>query len=97
MKERRRVLEGTVTSNRMLKTVVVVVERLQPHPLYGKVLRRVKKYKAHDENNSCQIGDRVRIIESRALSKEKHWLVTDIISRSQVVEAVKDLEEGVGQ
>jgi small subunit ribosomal protein S17 len=65
MRERRKELVGRVTSDKMDKTVVVAVERTTRHRLYGKVLRRVKKYKAHDERNECRIGDRVRIIESR--------------------------------
>ncbi len=81
MRQRRRTMTGRVVSNRMDKTVVVVVETLQRHPLYGKVIRRRKKYKAHDENNACQIGDVVRIMESRPLSKEKRWVVTEILGR----------------
>jgi len=76
-------MTGRVVSNRMDKTVVVVVETLQRHPLYGKVIRRRKKYKAHDEDNACQIGDIVRIMESRPLSKEKRWVVTEILERGQ--------------
>jgi small subunit ribosomal protein S17 len=81
MKERRKQLVGWVASNKMDKTVVVKVERLVRHRLYGKVLRRVKKYKAHDEQNECQIGDQVRIIESRPLSREKRWRVVEILER----------------
>ncbi|MGD9100819.1 MAG: 30S ribosomal protein S17 [Anaerolineae bacterium] len=81
MRERRKVLVGRVTSDKMNKTVVVVVERTVRHPLYGKVLRRVKKYKAHDEQNECQVGDRVRIIESRPLSRHKRWRVIEILDR----------------
>ncbi len=81
MSERRKVLVGQVTSDKMDKTVIVVVERTVRHPLYGKVLRRKKKYKAHDEENACQIGDRVRIIESRPVSREKRWRVVEILER----------------
>jgi small subunit ribosomal protein S17 len=81
MRERRKVLVGRVTSDKMNKTVVVAVERTVRHPLYGKVLRRVKKYKAHDEQNECQVGDRVRIIESRPLSRHKRWRVIEILDR----------------
>lgn len=81
MSERRKVLVGRVTSDKMEKTVVVAVERTVRHPLYGKVLRRVKKYKAHDEQNECKTGDRVRIIESRPLSREKRWRVVEILER----------------
>jgi len=65
----------------MDKTVVVQVERLVRHRRYGKVLRRMKKYKAHDEGNACCIGDVVRIVESRPLSREKRWVVEEILKR----------------
>ena len=81
MSERRKVLVGRVTSDKMDKTVIVVVERTVRHALYGKVLRRVKKYKAHDEENACHIGDRVRIVESRPLSREKRWRVVEVLER----------------
>jgi small subunit ribosomal protein S17 len=81
MKEQKRVLVGRVLSNRMDKTVVVQVERKQRHRLYGKVIAMRKKYKAHDAENACQIGDLVRMIESRALSREKRWVVTEILER----------------
>ena len=67
----------------MDKTVVVKVERLARHPRYGKVLRRVKKYKAHDEGNVCRVGDEVRIVESRPLSREKRWVVEKILKRAK--------------
>ena len=70
---------GRVLSNKMNKTVVVVVERSVVHPIYRKVLRRVTKMKAHDEQNACKIGDRVRLVETRPISKEKHWRVVEII------------------
>jgi small subunit ribosomal protein S17 len=82
MKEQRRVLVGRVTSNRMDKTVVVEVERRKRHPLYGKVIAMRKKYKAHDAENACQIGDLVQMIESRPLSREKRWIVTEILERA---------------
>ncbi|MCP9454488.1 MAG: 30S ribosomal protein S17 [Nitrospira sp.] len=74
---------GRVLSNKMDKTVVVAVERSVAHPLYKKVCRRVTKLKAHDEQNLCQIGDRVRIRESRPISKEKHWRVVEILGKSE--------------
>jgi small subunit ribosomal protein S17 len=83
MRERRKQLVGRVTSNKMDKTVVIAVERTTRHPLYGKVLTRVKKYKAHDEQNECQIGDQVRIIESRPLSREKRWRVIEILEHAE--------------
>ena len=79
MKEQKKVLEGRVVSNRMMKTVVVVVERKTRHKLYGKVLTVRTRFKAHDEENKCQIGDLVRIIEARPLSHAKRWLVTEIL------------------
>jgi small subunit ribosomal protein S17 len=83
MKERRKQLVGRVSSNKMDKTVVVQVERMVRHRRYAKVLRRIKKYKAHDEKNECQIGDQVRIIESRPLSREKRWRVVEIVEREE--------------
>lgn len=74
---------GRVLSNKMDKTVVVAVERSVMHPLYKKVCRRITKLKAHDEQNACQIGDRVRIRESRPISKEKHWRVVEILGQSK--------------
>jgi small subunit ribosomal protein S17 len=77
----RKQLIGDVVSDKMDKTVVVRVERLTRHPRYGKVLRRTKKYKAHDEENTCRVGDRVCIVESRPLSREKRWVVVEIVER----------------
>ena len=82
MRERRKRLMGRVVSDKMDKTVVVKVERLQRHRLYGKVMKKSKKFKAHDAYNSCQVGDMVRIIESRPLSKEKRWIVEEIVERA---------------
>ncbi len=79
----RRHLVGSVVSDKMDKTVVVRVERLVRHPRYGKVLRRAKKYKAHDEGNVCCVGDVVRIVESRPLSREKRWVVEEILKRPE--------------
>jgi small subunit ribosomal protein S17 len=79
MTGRRKSMVGTVVSNKMDKTVVVVVERLGRHPLYEKVIKLRKKFKAHDANNVCQMGDVVRIVESRPLSKEKRWVVEEIV------------------
>jgi small subunit ribosomal protein S17 len=80
--ERRRVLIGTVVSDKMDKTVVVRVARSYRHPLYGKVVKVHKKYHAHDENNSCQEGDEVRILETRPLSKTKRWVVIENLTQS---------------
>ncbi len=82
MRERRKRLVGSVVSDKMDKTVVVKVERLQRHRLYGKVVKKSKKFKAHDAYDSCQVGDIVRIVESRPLSKEKRWIVEEIVKRA---------------
>lgn len=79
-------LVGKVVSNKMQKTVVVEVERTRRHPLYGKVIRVHKNYKAHDENNECQIGDQVRIVESRPYSKDKHFRVEAILNRAAQID-----------
>lgn len=81
MRGRRKSMVGQVVSNKMDKTVVVVVERLARHPLYKKVIKIRKRFKAHDADNACQIGDMVRIVESRPLSKEKRWVVEEILKR----------------
>lgn len=80
---KRKELVGTVVSDRMEKTVVVAVERRVAHPLYGRSVRRTKRYKAHDEANACRVGDRVRIVETRPLSKEKRWRVAEILARAE--------------
>jgi small subunit ribosomal protein S17 len=77
---------GRVVSNRMDKTVVVEVETPKRHPLYKKTIRRRVKFKAHDENNQCGLGDVVRIVETRPLSKQKRWRVGEIITKGEVVE-----------
>jgi len=85
---RRKRLIGRVVSNKMQKTVVVMVERIHRHPRYGKVVREQKKFYAHDEENACRIGDRVRIVESRPLSRLKRWVVEEILERAEVPEEV---------
>lgn len=85
MRERRRALVGVVTSDKMDKTVVVTVERVTRHPLYGKVVKRNTKYKAHDENNSAKIGDTVRIRECRPISKDKSFFVEEVLERATIV------------
>jgi small subunit ribosomal protein S17 len=79
----RKVRVGKVVSDKMDKTVVVAVERSVKHPLYGKVVRRTYKLKAHDENNDCRIGDRVRVMETRPLSKQKRWRLVEILERAK--------------
>lgn len=80
-RNRRKVRIGVVTSDRQDKTVTVSVERRFPHPLYGKQVKRTKKYHAHDEENQYQVGDTVRIVETRPLSKTKRWRVIELIER----------------
>lgn len=82
MRERRKHLVGVVVSDKMDKTAVVSVERRYRHPLYKKVIRSAKKYMAHDEQNSCRVGDKVRIVESRPMSRHKRWMVEDILERA---------------
>ncbi|MCT4618817.1 MAG: 30S ribosomal protein S17 [Marinisporobacter sp.] len=74
---------GRVVSDKMEKTIVVAVEDFVRHPIYGKAVRRTKKFKAHDENNECRIGDRVRIMETRPLSKDKRWRLVNIVERAK--------------
>lgn len=81
--EERREWVGHVVSNKMNKTVVVAVDRFVRHPFYRKVMRRVTKLKAHDEQNACQVGDRVRVIETRPISKDKHWRVVQIVEKGK--------------
>jgi small subunit ribosomal protein S17 len=76
-------LVGTVVSNKMEKTIVVRIERRKLHPLYKKYITRSKKIKAHDEGNRCQIGDLVKVIESRPLSKEKRWRLLEILEKAK--------------
>lgn len=79
----RKVREGVVVSDKMQKTVVVEVSRTVTHPLLGKTLRRSRRFKAHDEHNECRQGDRVLIMETRPLSKEKRWRVVQILERAR--------------
>jgi len=78
-REQRKILVGRVTSDKMDKTIVVRVDRLKRHALYGKVIRFHNKYKAHDENNTAKIGDMVKIIESKPISKEKRWALVEVL------------------
>jgi small subunit ribosomal protein S17 len=83
VRKRRKVREGIVVSDKMDKTVVVVVEDRVKHPLYGKVMRRTSRLKAHDESNTCGIGDRVSIMETRPLSATKRWRVVEVLERAK--------------
>ncbi len=79
----RRVLRGLVASDKMDKTIVVEVTNIKQHPLYGRTMKRSKRYKAHDENNECGIGDSVEIMETRPLSKEKRWRLVRIVEKAK--------------
>jgi small subunit ribosomal protein S17 len=81
-KVKKKTRVGTVVSNKMDKTVVVTVERLIQHQQYRKLIRRSNRFKAHDEANACNIGDKVLIAESRPLSKDKRWVVLDILQKA---------------
>jgi small subunit ribosomal protein S17 len=84
--EKRKVRAGYVISDKMDKTVVVAVEALRRHPLYKKAVKHSKKYKAHDEDNACRIGDKVKIAETRPLSKNKRWRIVEVISGRESTE-----------
>ena len=85
MKERgnKRIIKGVVVSNKMDKTIVVRAERLVKHPVFHKYIRRYVKYKAHDAENSCNVGDKVLIVESRPLSGEKRWRMRTILEKAE--------------
>lgn len=82
-KTNRKTLQGMVVSSKMDKTVVVAVQRTMKHRLYKKIMRKTKQYKAHDEKNECHLGDSVRIMECRPLSKDKHFRVVQIVERAK--------------
>jgi small subunit ribosomal protein S17 len=86
MEGKRKTRFGQVVSDKMNKTVVVAVETPKRHPLYGKSIRRAVKYRAHDEKRECRVGDKVKIVETRPLSKYKRWRVAEIISKGEVAE-----------
>jgi small subunit ribosomal protein S17 len=79
---KRKTQVGTVISDKMDKTVTVLVERIAKHPVYKKYIRKQTKFKAHDEKNACRIGDKVLIVETRPLSKEKRWRVLEVIEKA---------------
>ena len=79
----RKIEVGKVVSNKMDKTIVIAIENSVKHPLYKKIIKRTVKLKAHDENNECTIGDRVRVMETRPLSKEKRWRLVEIIDKAK--------------
>jgi small subunit ribosomal protein S17 len=86
MEGKRKTRFGRVVSDKMNKTVIVAVDTPWRHPLYKKTIRRVVKYKAHDEKSQCRMGDTVRIVETRPLSKDKRWRVAEIVTKGEVVE-----------
>lgn len=86
MEKKRKTMTGRVVSSKMDKTAVVRVETRRRHPLYKKTIRKTTNFKAHDENNECGLGDVVRILETRPLSKEKRWRVVEIKSKGEVAE-----------
>jgi len=79
----RKTRVGKVVSNKMDKTIVVAIETSVKHPLYGKIVKRTTKLKAHDEENKCQIGDKVKVMETRPLSREKRWRLVEIVEKAQ--------------
>ena len=82
-RNRRKTRVGLVTSDKMDKTIVVSIVDNVKHPLYGKIVKRTYKLKAHDENNECKVGDRVRVMETRPLSKDKRWRLVEIIEKAK--------------
>ena len=80
---RRKLRTGRVISDKMDKTIVVAIETLVRHPLYGRIVRRTTRFKAHDESNECGVGDTVEIMESRPLSKEKRWRVSRVVEKAK--------------
>jgi len=82
-RNQRKVREGWVTSNRMNKTIVVAVERQFRHPRYEKIIRRTSKLYAHDDQNQCQIGDRVKVMETKPLSKLKRWRLVEVLEKAR--------------
>ena len=82
-RSRRKVRDGIVVSDKMEKTVVVLVQDLKSHPLYKKVVRHTRRFKAHDDTGECKTGDRVRIVETRPISKEKRWRVSEILEKAK--------------
>lgn len=82
-RNRRKSKVGVVVSDKMDKTVVVAIEDFVRHPLYGKAVKRTKKLKVHDENNECNVGDKIRIMETRPLSKDKRWRLVGVVEKAK--------------
>ncbi|MGB3941916.1 MAG: 30S ribosomal protein S17 [Candidatus Manganitrophaceae bacterium] len=85
MQKKRKEYVGQVISDKMDKTVVIAIDRMVKDPQYKKFLRRTTKFKAHDEKNECHVGDRVKVIETRPLSKEKRWSILEILERAKEI------------
>ena len=95
MEKKKKVRTGTVVSNKMDKTVVVAVQLTRHHPLYKKVIRHRAKFKAHDEENACNIGDTVKIKETRPLSRDKRWQVVEVLREKEMAEIQpKEISDG---
>ncbi len=84
-RNQRKVRIGKVVSDKMEKTIVVAVETYENHPLYKKRIKRTKKFKAHDENNIAKVGDRVKIMETRPLSKDKRWRLVEVVEKAVII------------
>ena len=96
MREIRRTLLGQVVSTKMQKTVIVEIRTRKPHPLYRRIINRTQRFKVHDEQSRCGMGDLVRIIECRPVSKDKHWQVSEIVTRGHVADVQpKELDREV--
>ena len=80
----RKTMVGTVVSDKMDKTIVVAVETSVRHPMYGKTVKRTYKLKAHDEENSCKVGDKVKVMETRPLSKDKRWRLVEVLEKAEI-------------
>ena len=94
VERRKKNMVGSVVSNKMDKTVVVAVDKIRHHRIYRKAIKSQVKYKVHDENNECRLGDVVRIVETRPLSREKRWRVAEVITKGDVAEvAPKEIGE----
>lgn len=87
---RQRIIQGTVVSDKMDKTIVITVVRKKKHPLYHKVMSVTERYKAHDEDNTCKLGDVVRITECRPMSKDKRWRLVEVLASGDVAEVAPD-------
>ncbi len=92
-KTKRQILEGEVVSDKMNKTVVVNVTRLTPHPKYGKIIKKAKKFMAHDEKEICKVGDFVQIVNCRPISKNKKWRVFSIVKKRKEIEDLNIINE----